>query len=71
MLGFHSARQQLSDDEQRMLPMGREEMETSVETLLHSALRQGLIEQKLGFDDIFGNGMNLYQTLSLWRENMS
>ena len=65
MLGFHSARQQLSDDEQRMLPMGREEMETSVETLLHSALRQGLIGQKLGFNDIFGDGMNLYQTLSL------
>jgi 4,5-dihydroxyphthalate decarboxylase len=65
MLGFRAARQQLSDDDQRMLPMGQEEMQISVEKLLHSALRQGLIGRKRGFNDIFGRGMNLYQTLSL------
>ncbi len=65
MLGFRAARQQLSDDEQRMLPMGQEEMQTSVETLLQSAFRQGLIGRKLRFNDIFGHGMNLYQALSL------
>lgn len=65
MAGFHSARQQLSHDEQRMLPIGEEEMQTSLETLLQSAFKQGLIGQKLGFNDIFGRGMSLYQTLSL------
>jgi len=65
MRGFHSARQQLSDDEQRMLPMGQEDMQNSVETLLLSAFRQGLIGRKLRFNDIFGHGMNLYQALSL------
>jgi hypothetical protein len=40
-------------------------MQTSVETLLQSAFRQGLIGRKLRFNDIFGHGMNLYQALSL------
>ena len=64
MQGFSAARHQLSKCEQRMLPAGQDEMQKSVETLVESLLRQGLISQNFGFQDIFGDGMSLYETLS-------
>lgn len=65
MQGFSAARHQLSKSEQRMLPAGREEMQKSVEKLIGSLLRQGLISRNLTFQDIFGDGMKLYETLPL------
>ena len=65
MQGFSSARHQLSKSEQRMLPAGQEEMQKSVEKLIGSLLRQGLISRNLTFQDIFGDGMKLYETLPL------
>ena len=62
--GFSAARQQLSKNEQRMLPAGQGEMRKSVDKLVGSLLRQGLISQNFGFQDIFGDGMSLYETLS-------
>ena len=60
--GFSAARQQLSKYEQRMLPAGQDEMQKSVEKLVGSLLRQGLITRNYGFQDIFGDGMSLYET---------
>ncbi|MFL2844901.1 MAG: hypothetical protein ACJ0BO_01420 [Candidatus Puniceispirillaceae bacterium] len=65
MRGFSAARHQLSKNEQRMLPAGRGEMRKSVEKLIGSLLRQGLITRSYRFDDIFGDGMGLYETLPL------
>ena len=57
MLGFDTARRQLSADKQRMLPAGLDEMQTSVETLLRSVYRQGLISRPMSFHDIFGEAL--------------
>ena len=57
MLGFDTARRQLSADKQRMLPAGLDEMQTSVETLLRSVYRQGLISHPMSFHDIFGEAL--------------
>lgn len=65
MQGFSAARHQLNTYEQRMLPAGQEEMQKSVEKLTGSLLRQGLISRNLRFQDIFGDGMKLYETLRL------
>ena len=59
MQGFSAARRQLSKYEQRMLPAGQEEMQESVEKLVGSLLRQGLINRKFRFQDIFGDSMSL------------
>ena len=63
MRGFSKARHQLSKYEQQMLPAGQDEMQKSVEKLVGSLLRQGLITRSYRFQDIFGDGMSLYQTL--------
>ena len=60
MKGFSAARHQLNKYEQRMLPAGLDEMQKSVEKLIGSLLRQGLISRNLRFQDIFGDGMDLY-----------
>ena len=63
MQDFSTARHQLSKCEQRMLPAGQDEMQKSVEKLVGSLLRQGLISHNFRFQDIFGDGMSLYETL--------
>ena len=63
MQGFSAARHQLNKYEQHMLPAGQGEMQKSVETLVESLLRQGLISRNLSFQDIFGDGMSLYETM--------
>ena len=65
MQGFSAARHQLNKYEQHMLPAGQGEMQKSVETLVESLLRQGLISRHLRFQDIFGDGMSLYETMLL------
>ncbi len=65
MRGFLAARHQLSKNEQRMLPAGQSEMRKSVENLVGSLLRQGLITRNYSFQDIFGDGLSLYETLPL------
>jgi len=65
MQRFLVARHQLSKYEQRMLPAGQDEMQKSVEKLIGSLLRQGLINRNLQFQDIFGDGMSLFKTLPL------
>ena len=64
MQGFSAARRQLSKNEQFMLPAGQDEMQRSVEMLIGSLLRQGLISRNFGFQEIFGDGMRLYQSLT-------
>ncbi len=58
--GFLAARSQLNEYEQRMLPAGQNQMQKSIEKLLHSLLRQGLISRKYSFQDIFSASMSLY-----------
>ena len=65
MQGFSAARHKLSKSEQRMLPAGQHEIQKSVEKLVGSLLRQGLISREFRFRDIFDEGMKLYETLSL------
>ncbi len=62
MQGFSAARHQLSKYEQRMLPAGQAEMQKSVEKLVGSLLRQGLISRNLRFQDIFDNGLRPCKT---------
>ena len=64
MQGFSAARRQLSKNEQFMLPAGQDEMQRSVEMLIGSLLRQGLISRNFGFQEIFGDGMRLFQSLT-------
>ena len=65
MQGFAAARRQLDKYEQRMLPAGQDEMQKSVEEFVGSLLRQGIIIRDYRFQDIFGDGMSLYETLPL------
>ena len=63
--GFSAARQQLSKNEQRMLPAGQGEMRKSVDKLVGSLLRQGLITRRYRFQDIFVDSMGLDEKLHL------
>ena len=65
MQGFAAARCQLDKYEQRMLPAGQDEMQKSVEEFVGSLLRQGIIIRDYQFQDIFGDGMSLDETLPL------
>ena len=52
---FKLARTALPLDDQRMLPIGKAEMEKSIKVLAQSAFNQGLTTKILSFDDIFGD----------------
>lgn len=52
---FKVARTALPLNEQRMLPIGKAEMEKSIKVLAQSAFNQGLTTKALSFDDIFGD----------------
>jgi 4,5-dihydroxyphthalate decarboxylase len=57
--GFVAARALLPMDEQTMLPIGKAEMEYSINVLAQSAFHQGLTTKHLSFDDIFGDADRL------------
>jgi 4,5-dihydroxyphthalate decarboxylase len=52
---FRDARALLPIDDQKMLPIGKAEMEQSINILAQSAFNQGLTTKTLSFDDIFGD----------------
>ena len=52
---FKVARASLPLNDQRMLPIGKAEMEKSINVLAQSAFNQGLTTKILSFDDIFGD----------------
>ena len=52
---FKVARASLPLNDQRMLPIGKAEMEKSISVLARSAFNQGLTTKILSFDDIFGD----------------
>ena len=56
---FRFARETLSKDEQKMLPIGINDMNFSIETLAQSAFNQNLITKKLSTRDIFGEAEKL------------
>lgn len=57
--GFVAAKAQLDTPTFDLLPMGEEAMRPSIDVLIGSMRRQGLIDRDMTFDDVFGEAVSL------------